>query len=704
MAEVNQAESDERFLSHFHRCPATSPDHAFEWNPMVPEAMVTGLMPLKRSDTRSDALGMMPDMRDNAGLESSATQRDPAQVQSNTIPVEIDLSLEAVGYATSVDVSGNQDRQNNSRSGSTITSLSSAADDITLGNKTPDRSQLTMNGLLETADYLPLSSQTSEAIFRDAQIRLERLLLDLQNFDGDTEVDQSVTSGNDLESYTPVISGVTSEPEDDCDEGQDQPCPRKGRQGGSREASDSTPPGTGAGNQHHDGSSRKRQRVDNDSEDRSRAIVKTKREKPGSDREQMLICCFRNDSQTPCLGTDKSICEVIDRLATSHQTFVCKTCYVLLVKSDSGENAHPDGIDCVAHCLSPRCLRDLTATACQKHRFNAKSCGTKTRRPRPEDREIIYHYIFQLVHPTRDVPANVFTTGKTPHLGMVPRQGNRKPTRDELESQFWELSEQFEELRKRDSASTKQNEVLTHNLETERTNNTNLEEKMQRLEDIIADAIRPGALNDDHWRRSILQRVKRDAPDVLGNAPTHPQIPPESLHDSQTAPAPNATKRPATELMPGPDIYANAPLDTQNGFSALPNDLDAMTSPELATDPNSGTKDAPPGSTPYQSDPNQFNLYQSGLNQFVPNQCTPNQVNPYQFGMNQLGPHQPNPNQLDPPHLYPQHSNPYHQLDSNQPSPFHFNSNRPNPNHFSANQSAGGRRDAEWRTGLLEQL
>jgi hypothetical protein len=417
---------------------------------------------------------------------------------------------------------------------------SSAGDDTVMDENGSQGSGPAADALSENAGYLPLSSRTSAAIFRGAQTGLERLFVDLQSFDdGDTKDDLVVTSGSDSESHhsTPLSSSEVSEPEDTGD-GDGNGSRPKGSQAGSQAASGGTSQGTGADDQEHSVSSRKRQRVEDGSDDYSRTTAKTKRKKPVSDKEQRLVCCFRDDSLTPCSGTDKSICEVIERLATSHNTFICKTYYTSLTESDSGEKVHPAGVDCIEQCLSPRCLEGRLTTVDQKHRFDTKSCGTKTGRPRPEDRESIYRYIFKLVHPAKEVPADVFTTEKTPHWDMIPRQGNRKATRDELESRVRKLSEELDELSKRDSASTRQIDVLTRNLETERTNNAYLAEKMQRLRDIIADSIRPGALNDDHRRRSILQRVKVDAPsalDVFGRLPAHVQTlqtPPESLHNT----------------------------------------------------------------------------------------------------------------------------------------------------------------------------
>jgi hypothetical protein len=489
---------------------------------------------------------------------------------------------------------------------------SSTIDDNIIENDDPRETRSILDGLSAKLGDVPLSSQSSAAIFKEAQAGLERLLLDLRSFDDETDFDLSVASGDGSGSCTPVSSSGTSAPEDDCDEGQDQHCPPEEGQRESQQAPGSTSQRTEAGDQGNDGSDRKRRRLDEDDEDHSRATVKTKRKKPVHDREQMLICCFKDDSQTPCSGTDKSVGEVIERLASSHHVFICKTCWVLLIESESGDNVHPDGVECVAHCLSPRCLGDPATTTGQKHRFSTKSCGTKTGRPRPEDRESIYRYIFKLVHPTREIPANVFTTGRTPHLGMNARQGKRKPTRDELEWRVQDLNEQFEELRKRDSANTRKLEALSRDLEAERNITNQMKKKMQRLQDIIVDALQPGMIVNEAWGRSLRRRTERDAPEALemvskmncAKAPLQPlQTPPGSLHDVQpsTMPTPNDTgttgqdQQVAQGATSGSHLNERAHRDKQDGLydfvGGLGSDCgEALVDPSLSTNPDVGTE------------------------------------------------------------------------------------------------------------------
>lgn len=60
---------------------------------------------------------------------------------------------------------------------------------------------------------------------------------------------------------------------------------------------------------------------------------------------------------------------------------------------------------------------------------------------------------------------------------------------------------------------------------------------MQRLQDIISDALQPGLIWDENWHRSLRLRAERDAPDALDFAsaasPQALRTPPESLRTSR---------------------------------------------------------------------------------------------------------------------------------------------------------------------------
>jgi hypothetical protein len=475
-----------------------------------PEPRLRGPRLIKRTDDRvqSDSPRNSDPQEEANGVQPSrqGVEVAPAARQRSSTPVEAVLSAEQHGHECD------------------LMSLSTTTDDTRIDDE--EDSGLVANSLSENVVDLPLASRTSAAIFTEAQSRLERLLLDLQSFEDDYRDKQSISD---------AACSAVLEAEDPCD----------GHENGaqSRQASGSTVSLTDTGGREHHRSGRKRQRSENGNEEHSRATTRTTHKKPASSSKQMLICCFRDDPQAPCLGTDEYICDVISMLDKHHGIHVCNKCYVLL-ESVSGNIVHPSG-DCVKHCLSPDCTGNSTPAIGQRHRHVEHSCPTRSK---PCDRESIHRYIYGLVHPTHEQPDSVFTTGKEPHLGMRPRQGTRGPSRDELVQQARELTVQLEELRKRDSASIRQLELLTRDLETERRTNTISAEKIQRLQEIISDAIRPGALSDEHWRRSILQRIKMDAPGALpAHAPAtqalqHPLESLPSRQDLNMVPSPSGVR------------------------------------------------------------------------------------------------------------------------------------------------------------------
>ena len=441
------------------------------------------------------------------------------QVQDNPVPVEADTSIEATEHGADAGPSASplavisrhpsdEDREKVGGSGSAACFPSSTAIVTVVDNGDSGRSGSILDGLSgKCEEDLPISSRSLATIFEEAQMRLERLLLDLHAFDDDNEHDRPVANGDEPDTCHSTLdsSSETSDPEDACDESQSKPSPGERRQAESRGTSDTTSPGTGAGEQARDGLHRKRQRIGSDNDDHSRAIAKTKPKKTKPDKEQLLICCYRDEPddvhQTTCPGTDKTIGDVIDTLGTFHRTFICGKCYVRL-ETGSGRKRHPDGVeDCVDYCLSPRCPRDSHS---QRHPFT-ESCGTKNNRSRPEDRESILRYIFSLVHSTIATPANVFATGKAPHSGQKPRQSTRGSTRDELILRVEKELEELDKLQKRDSAQTAEIEGLRRDDETNQARILSLEvevprleEKLKRVQGIVADTVRPGVLGDGH--------------------------------------------------------------------------------------------------------------------------------------------------------------------------------------------------------------
>lgn len=103
--------------------------------------------------------------------------------------------------------------------------------------------------------------------------------------------------------------------------------------------------------------------------------------------------------------------------------------------------------------------------------------------------------------------------------------------------QVRELTEQLDELQRRDSTKSRRIDDLSRDLEAERTATMHLRKKMQRLQGIITDALQPGLIWDENWHRSLRLRAESDAPDALDFASAAssraPQTPPESLRTSR---------------------------------------------------------------------------------------------------------------------------------------------------------------------------
>lgn len=407
------------------------------------------------------------------------------------------------------------------------TSLTATDDGIISDHSGASHSEL--KGLSESAEDLSFGLRQSAAIFAEAQVGFERLRLDPQPSNLSIEEDLSArSSSRDSDTHgTPLSSSGVSEPEVDGDGHETE-----GGKAGSRQTPGETLRTAGTRDQGNQRSDHKRQRFDDDNEGRSRAILETAQKVPASDGEERLICCFRGDSQDFCLGTDKHICDVIQTLARFHNIHICKRCYVVL-EIVSGNAVHPIG-DCVDHCLSPNCAGNLAPSIGQRHRSVENVCPTRSK---PGDRVSIYRYIFGLVHPHREQPADVLIKGKTPHSGMIPRQSNRRPTRGDRVLQVRELTEQLSELQRRDSTKSRRIDDLSRDLEAERTTTTHLRKKMQRLQDIIADALQPRLMWDENWHRSLRLRAERDAPDALDFASAASsqalRTPPESLRTSR---------------------------------------------------------------------------------------------------------------------------------------------------------------------------
>jgi hypothetical protein len=388
---------------------------------------------------------------------------------------------------------------------------------------------------------------TTAILLADIQAASERLRHCLQRMDHDS--DESSTSASDTDSEecspTPSASGEARERDKPWGSIFQQLNSEEDGAGKRQVQSDATDTSqeTGDRDQVSQGPSRKRQRTDEGNEDQLHASVGTMPILSTCDNRQRLICCFKSAPSGPCPGTDKTISDVLRTLVKFHGIHICKHCWVLLIKNNAGAIVHPD-IKCVNHCLSPRChgskMQDNTSPLGQRHLFDRYTCGTESSRSRPEDLEAIFRFIFSLVQPDCEQPVQVFTVEKIPHLGMTPRQGHRKTTREELAMQAHELTEKIEELRKADCAKSENTNRLERDLDSAKAAvqtlmiaNSNLESRMRRVVAILGDALRTGEFRDRIGHSSLLMRAKEDAPDALALLSQTVPTPPESADSQQ---------------------------------------------------------------------------------------------------------------------------------------------------------------------------
>lgn len=151
------------------------------------------------------------------GDAPEALRKSLVTVEAQTLPEDQGhRRTSSLCYTTSDAVSGpfaDGSRNNGSGSGTTISSSSNTTDDVIMEEDDSANSDIFVDSLPENARDLPLTPRTSAAIFLEAQLGLERLLLDLQYLEDDRiEDDRSTTSDSDSE--TP---GEASEAEDTCD-------------------------------------------------------------------------------------------------------------------------------------------------------------------------------------------------------------------------------------------------------------------------------------------------------------------------------------------------------------------------------------------------------------------------------------------------------------------------------------------------------
>lgn len=292
---------------------------------------------------------------------------------------------------------------------------------------------------------------------------------------------------------------------------------------------------------HSDQHRHKRQRAESSNDEGARVDfeLSDKRSKPTIKR---FLCCFENGHGRNCSGTDESISEVIKKLSERHNKHVCDRCWALKVTNPvPGDIVHEGGDEVWRdHCLSPQC-HNTAPDIGYRHAIDQSICGTKTTRVRPRDSEAVCRFIFQLVHPALEIPEAVFTTKHSLHLDVVPRQGRRRATREELTVLAEDLSLRLEGLEEQFTGKLGQLDSLEqhlvnarHDLEKQQERNLYLEALMRRVVAILSDALRTGEYRDPSGHLNLLARVKEDAPDALSFLSQSLPTPPASANNPQS--------------------------------------------------------------------------------------------------------------------------------------------------------------------------
>jgi len=134
-----------------------------------------------------------------------------------------------------------EDRENCGGSGTAVSSPLETNDNVSVDYEDSGRPHAAGIGLPANTEDLPLASRASEAIFTEIQLELESLLLELRSFEEDVRDSLSVTGSASSENLE-----------------AEEPFDGHGNGSGSRQSSGETPRSTGAGDQDHRGSGRKR--------------------------------------------------------------------------------------------------------------------------------------------------------------------------------------------------------------------------------------------------------------------------------------------------------------------------------------------------------------------------------------------------------------------------------------------------------------
>lgn len=166
---------------------------------------------------------------------------------------------------------------------------------------------------------------------------------------------------------------------------------------------------------------------------------------------------------------------------------------------------------------------------------------------RPTDAKAIYRFVYLLVHPSLEVPAEILTSRRSGHLDSVPRQGRRKPTREELTARIDSLERTLEEGDKQNVANVVHIERLERELAAGKEKTSELEKQKRRIIAMLSDALRTGMFPDQSGHNSLIGRVEEDAPSALDYR-TQSLLTPSDSDGTPSGKAPDGVgQRPASQ-------------------------------------------------------------------------------------------------------------------------------------------------------------
>jgi hypothetical protein len=398
------------------------------------------------------------------------------------------------------------------------------------------------------AVVVPSATHLATSVFAEAREDLKYLKGDIEELDDSEEISEDDAETSSPTLHIPHQDGgglISDNAANTCCGEPTEHC------GGQQDFCTETSSSQGSQPSPFQSQANKRLQLDDAGEDNVRTAVGLSNKKAKTSCER-FICCFQNGPGRACPGTDARISDVVKNLADKHKIHICDICWVLKVKDEPlGSFVHPGGDQsCQDHCLSPRCGNTGGLTIGHRHLFNPQTCGNgklKTSRVSPIDREAAYRFIFLLVHPTREPTETVLTADNSHHFDTVPRQGNRKPTREELQMRANDLERKIEagdkhnvanaarieQLERDDIAKAARIEHLELELAAEKNKVSKLQKRQRRIVLVLGEALQAGTFpTDSAAYRNLRERVNDYAPDALSFESQLLLTPPTS-NDSQ---------------------------------------------------------------------------------------------------------------------------------------------------------------------------